>query len=114
MYYKLKIMINTYRYNTVTEAIKTLREDGFTADFDLKRGTIFSNGKRLTARQVRLVVVYRYEGLSDPADEATVYGLLTSEGIKGILVTGDEIYSETESAAFLALLHQSERKMATQ
>ena len=83
------------------------REDGFTADFYLDKESIIGIGKRLTAKDLALVVVYRYEGQSDPADEASVYGLKTKEGTKGILVTGEGIYSEMESAAIMTKLHQA-------
>ncbi len=32
--------------------------------------------------------IYRYEGESDPGDEATVYGIESNSGVKGILVSG--------------------------
>ena|SRR6478672_11248218 len=102
-------MINTYKYNTVSDAVRSLREDGFTADFNLDGGSICLNGKHFTAKNLKAVIVYRYEGASDPADEATVYGLETAEGIKGILVTGDEI-SEIESVSILTMLHKSIRE----
>jgi hypothetical protein len=99
-------MINKYRYNTVTDAIKNLRKDGFTADFYLNNGSIIGKGKTFTAKDLALIVVYRYEGQSDPADEASVYGLKTKDGIKGILVTADGIYSEMDSVSILTKLHQ--------
>ena len=104
--------MNTYRYNTVTEAIKALRKEGFSADFIIHNGYLFSNGKRIRMQHAKLLVVYRYEGSSDPADEATVYGLKTRDGIKGILVTGDGIYAEAGSGALLTTLHQSKKKRA--
>jgi hypothetical protein len=99
-------MINTYKYNTVSDAIRSLRGDGFNADFTLDGGSIYLNGKQIMAKNLKAVIVYRYEGVSDPADEATVYGLETVEGTKGILVTGDEI-SEVESVSILTKLHKS-------
>ncbi|HCR53326.1 MAG TPA: hypothetical protein DIW27_02825, partial [Cytophagales bacterium] len=38
--------------------------------------------------QFEIIEVYRYEGETDPADEATVYGIESKTGVKGVLVTG--------------------------
>jgi len=97
-----------YGYNTVTEAIALLRKEGFTADFQCNGNyMISSNGKQFAAKDLRMLFVYRYEGPSDPADEATVYGLKTYEGTKGVLVIGDGIYSDGAATAMLVKLHQS-------
>ena len=101
-------MIKKYGYNTVTEAVALLRKDGFTADFQFNGNYIIgSNGKRFAAKDLRKLFVYRYEGPSDPADEATVYGLKTNEGTKGVLVIGDGIYADGAATAMLVKLHQS-------
>ncbi|MDZ4756676.1 MAG: hypothetical protein SGJ10_00875 [Bacteroidota bacterium] len=53
-----------------------------------------------------IVDVYRYEGDSDPADEAVVYAIESKTGVKGILVTGYGIYSDTISAKILEKLNK--------
>lgn len=75
-------------YDTVSEAIRKLREKGFTKDFNLEENCIVCHPDRFAADQFNVVEVYRYEGNTDPADEATVYGIVSSSGMKGILVTG--------------------------
>ena len=101
-------MIKKYGYNTVTDAIALLRKDGFTADFRFNGNDLMSaNGKRFRAKDLSMLFVYRYEGPSDPADEATVYGLKTNEGTKGVLVIGDGIYADGAATAMLVKLHQS-------
>lgn len=59
---------------------------------------------------LKIITVYRYEGNSDPADEATVYGIETSSGLKGILVVGDGIYSNSSSTKILKELHRKKNK----
>lgn len=51
--------------------------------------------------------VYRYEGNSDPADEATVYAIVSPSGLKGILVTGYGINPDPFSAQILRKSHYS-------
>lgn len=98
-------------YNTVTSAIKALREEGFTNDFNLFEDYIACGEIALKAEDLRIKVLYRYEGNSDPADEATVYGLESGSGLKGILVLGDEINSDAGSSRLLRKLHQNTGKL---
>ncbi len=99
-------MKNKYKYSTVTSAINTLRQDGFTNDFNLFEDHIGCGRIELNADDLKIKVIYRYEGDSDPADEATVYGLESKSGLKGILVLGDEMNSDVTSIEILKKLHQ--------
>lgn len=38
--------------------------------------------------------MHRFEGNTDPADEAVVYGIASLNGLKGVLVTGYGISAE--------------------
>ncbi len=80
-------MINT-SYDTVTEAVKGLRERGFTVDFNVAENCLICNENKFDLNDFEIVEVYRFEGDSDPADEAAVYGIESNTGMKGILVTG--------------------------
>ena len=77
-----------YHYATVTEAINELRQKGYTLDFNLEENCISCNSEKFKADEFNITEVYRYEGNSDPGDEATVYGIESANGKKGILVTG--------------------------
>lgn len=98
-------MGNKFKYNTVTSAIRALHQDGFTHDFNLFEDHIAYGKVKLTADDLKIKVLYRYEGNSDPADEATVYGLESKAGLKGILVLGDETNSDVTTGKFLKELH---------
>src|SRR5690606_34408634 len=93
-----------YHYETVSKAINTLKEKGFTMDFNLKENCIICEHGKFEDDEFEVVEVYRYEGLSDPADEATVYGIESKNGIKGVLVTGDEVNADPMSTAILKKL----------
>jgi hypothetical protein len=105
-HYKPKNMVRPMHYETVSEAINALREKGFTVDFNLKENNISGSGK-YKSEDFEIVDVYRYEGDSDPGDEATVYALETN-GIKGILVTGFGMSSD--EATFESLKKMKRRK----
>ncbi|MCE3294606.1 MAG: hypothetical protein K0R65_320 [Crocinitomicaceae bacterium] len=92
-------------YGTVTEAITKLRAQGFTTDFNLEENCISCQPGKFGPEEFEIVDLYRYEGNSDPADEATVYAIESTSGIKGILVTGYGISSDTYSTEILKKLH---------
>jgi hypothetical protein len=103
-------MIKKYRYSTVMDAIAVLKQDGFDKDFKLEGDHIISNNEQFEAEDLKILVVYRYEGNSDPGDEATVYGLETNDGQKGILVMADGIYADVSSTLILKKLHHIKNK----
>jgi len=91
--------------STVTEAIALLRGDGYVDDVDL-----FGNDVRCarTATSCSLTAVqidrtYRFEGDSDPADEAIVLGLrFPDSDVRAVLVSAFGQDAEPEMADFLA------------
>ena len=85
-----------YEYDTVAEAVNGLKQRGFTIDFNLEAGRIFCNETpaSLKAEDFEIVEFYRFEGPSDPADEAIVYAIEARNGQKGVLVTGFGISAE--------------------
>ena len=77
-----------YAYDTVTEAIKGLRERGYTKDFNLKENCIVCHEGKFNPDDFEITEVYRFEGESDPGDEAVVYAIQSNNGMKGVLVNG--------------------------
>ncbi len=98
-------MEDQFHYATVTEAIVQLRKEGFVKDFNLKKNRLVVDQLEFTADEFEIIEVYRYEGNSDPADEATVYAIASASGIKGILVTGYGASEDSESTEILKKLH---------
>ena len=70
-----------YHYATVSKALEELKEKGFTVDFNTQEGRIINSPDDFT-----IVHVYRYEGESDPGDEAMVFGIKSITGEKGVFV----------------------------
>ncbi|MFI5195460.1 MAG: phosphoribosylpyrophosphate synthetase [Chitinophagales bacterium] len=82
---------------TITEVINKLRADGYTEDFNLQQNCLVCRNGHYTVFHNEFVIdkVYRFEGGSDPADEATVYAISSPRyGIKGVLVNGAGIYTD--------------------
>ncbi len=91
-------MKQKFHYATISEAIEQLKAEGFTLDFNLIENKIKVDEQEYSAEEFEIVDLYRYEGPSDPADEATVYALASPNGDKGILVTGYGATSVDEAA----------------
>ena len=91
-------------YDTVSTAIEELRKQDFTVDFNIEEDKIVCSQGKFDKDNFEVMDVYRYEGNSDPADEAAVYAIKSSSGLKGILVTGYGASSEDLSADMLEKL----------
>lgn len=92
-------------YNTVTQALEELRKQGFTTDFNLKENCIVCEDEKFEAADFEIADVYRYEGDTDPADEAVVYAIRSKSGVKGVLVTGYGASADPMSTELLNKLH---------
>lgn len=79
-----------YAYDTVTAAVKGLKQRGYTIDFNLEADCISCPDSlpALKPSEFEISEVYRFEGDSDPADEAIVYAIESKDGRKGVLVNG--------------------------
>jgi hypothetical protein len=98
-------MKSTYHYTTVLEALNELKEMGFHHDFNLHHDAIKANPHEFTVAHV-----YRYEGDSDPDEESVVYGIISSDGKKGVFVSGFSANSDSEAVHILEkLLIESNR-----
>jgi hypothetical protein len=70
-------MSNMYHYATVSKALDDLNEMGFTFDFNLHQEDIVKNPSHYEIQHI-----YRYEGDTNPDDEATVYGIKSTSAGK--------------------------------
>ena len=88
-----------YQYDSVSHAITELRAKGFTEDFNLEENCLICKNEKYDAESFDITEVVRFEGDSDPGDEAVVYGIESKSGIKGILVNGYGYSSDPMSDA---------------
>ena len=85
-----------FSYDTVSDAVNGLRQRGYTIDFNLQSDRLCCDKTllSLTPNEFEITEVYRFEGNSDPADEAVVYAIESHHGQKGVLVNGFGISAE--------------------
>jgi len=85
-----------FNYDTVTDAVNGLKQRGYTIDFNLEADQLCCKQTplALSPSDFEITEYYRFEGPSDPADEAVVYAIESKAGEKGLLVTGFGISAE--------------------
>jgi hypothetical protein len=98
-----------YHYATVSKALKELKEKGFTIDFNIQESKIINN-----PADFEIVHIYRYEGQTDPGDEATVFGIKSRTGEKGVFVVGLAAFADKSAAMVLNELNIKGHKDETE
>ena len=91
---------------TVTEAVQLLQAEGYDAELTVEGDVIRCAGCAGTHGVAALVVdhTFRFEGESDPGDEAIVLGIGIGDcGAKGIIVSA---YGPDADPELLALINQ--------
>ncbi|MBE2218854.1 MAG: phosphoribosylpyrophosphate synthetase [Ignavibacteria bacterium] len=87
---------------TVTEITDTLREEGYIHDYSIKNDSICceDSGEDSYFKPEELIIekTERYEGDSDPSDNAIVYAITSIDGKKGVLVDSYGAYSDPKLA----------------
>ena len=97
-------MTQIYHYASVSKALDELNENGFNYDFNLHEEDIAKNPNKYEIKHV-----YRYEGDSNPDDEAIVFGIQSKSGKKGVYVAGFAANSINEAAQILLDISIKER-----
>jgi len=74
--------------STMTSCTAMLMKEGFTENFVMTEKGIEapSNQKTYIPDEVKISSFYRFEGESDPADNAILYAVETNDGVKGMLI----------------------------
>ena len=83
---------------TLTETLAALKKEGYTEDFNVKADCLLcQEGRfRLYPAEFHIDKVFRFEGESDPDDEAVLYAISSEKyKLKGTLVNSYGIYSDT-------------------
>ncbi|CAN5442598.1 hypothetical protein BH11BAC5_BH11BAC5_47060 [soil metagenome] len=95
---------------TLSEITNLLKERGYTIDFNLKENCLECGGNLLKIFPGEFMVDkhYRFEGPSDPGDEAIVYAISSPKyNLKGVLVNGYGISSESITDEMIKALDEN-------
>ena len=94
-------------YDTVTGALTGLKAKGYTMDFNIAFDKLIcrENNFCLNPHEFEITEVHRFEGATDPGDEAVVYAVESKDGkMKGVLTSAYGMYADTISTDMLKKL----------
>lgn len=84
-------------YETLSEAIKSLKEQGYTEDFNLKHNRLecVNALHKITPDEFKIDKSFRFDVDEDPSDQSVLYAISSHKyNLKGLLVSGYGIYSD--------------------
>lgn len=94
-------------FDTVTESLQWLAEQGFTENFNLdENGIRYNNNKKsMSPEEFKIEYMFRFEGDTDPGDEDIVYGIVSDVyDIKGVLTSAFGVYADAISSEMIKKL----------
>lgn len=97
---------------TLSEITNMLKQKGYNIDFNLKESCPEYSGNLLKIFPGEFVIDkhYRFEGISDPADEAIVYAISSTKyNLKGLLVNGYGISSDEIADEMIKALDEKKK-----
>lgn len=95
-------------YGTLSQAINILKlEEGYECDFNLldEKIELKAQKEHYNAEEFEVDKVIRFEGMSNPDDNAILYAITTHNGKKGVLVDGYGISGGQISKAMMDKLN---------
>lgn len=90
---------------------KMVRE-GYTEDFQITERGLRSLHKsgNYTPQQIEVVNFFRFEGQSDPDDNAILYIIETNDGTKGTLIDAYGVYNNPKVSKFMKDVENIKKK----
>ncbi len=94
---------STVQMKTMSEVTNQAAKDGFTESFKIvgKGLTTEAGQKFYTPEEVRITNFYRFEGYSDPMDNAIVYLIETNDHVKGTLIDAYGAYADAKLSRYV-------------
>lgn len=87
-------------YDTLFVALNSLKERGFTKDFNIAFDKLIctDSNECLNPHEFRIIETYRFEGETNPSDEAVLYAIESIDGTtKGVFVSAYGVYADAMS-----------------
>ena len=108
----MKVELKNEYLKTLDSCINTLSSEVFSDDYkmtdkglkSLKRDRIYS------PEEVKVLNFYRFEGISDPADNSILYAIETTDGGRGTLVDAYGPYADSKISGFMQQVEEIKKK----
>ena len=98
--------------NTLTERTNNAIKDGYTDTLKVTKQGLYSTKKDKIygPDEVQVIDFFRFEGQSDPADNAIMYVIETLDGVKGILIDAYGAYADEHVNKFMTSVEEINKK----
>jgi hypothetical protein len=96
------------KMKTMVSSLNSFIEKGYTEDYKVSCFGLkaLKTEKYYQPSQVKVLDFHRFEGQTDPADEAILFAIETDDGLKGTLVDAYGTYSDTKVTAFMQMVEE--------
>lgn len=93
--------------STLTEVLEKLKARGMDNELRLSdHGKLQGMNNVYKPEDLTIIKIFRFEGMSDPADNSAIYLIRDKEGNTGYVMDSYGIYSDNDGAAFDEFLKQ--------
>ena len=99
---------------SLASCLNRMVTEGYSNDFHVNEQGLLSvtQGMQYKPEEISIVNFYRFEGQSDPADNAILYIIETSDGVKGTILDAYGAYHDSRISAFLQEVASFRKKSA--
>lgn len=97
---------------SLVSCLNRMVADGYTEDFKVTDNGLeaLQSGKRYKEEEVSVINFFRFEGASDPEDNAILYVLQTADDLKGTLIDAYGLYNDQRITQFIGRVSSIEKK----
>jgi len=98
--------------NTMTDCVNSLAIKGYTESFRATKSGLkaLSDETIYSSSDVSIANFYRFEGQSDPSDNAIIYVLETNDGRKGLLIDAFGVDADSVINEFILQVEEIQKK----
>jgi hypothetical protein len=98
--------------NTLTERVNKMTQNGYTDNMKVTKEGLYSTEKDKTYQpeEISIIDFFRFEGQSDPADNAILYVIETEDGCKGMLIDSYGAYADEHINKFITEVENINKK----
>ena len=98
---------------SLATCVNRMISDGYTEDFEMTDQGLASLNKKCSYSpdQIQVVNFFRFEGISDPNDNAVLYVIETTDGTKGTVIDAVGIYNDARIGRFMKEVEQIQKKV---
>ena len=104
---------STIQMQTLSEATNKAVAKGFTENFKVvgKGMTTETEEKFYAPEDVKIENFFRFEGYSDPMDNAILYLIQTNDNVKGMLIDAYGAYADAKLSKFVRDVEDIQKKV---